>query len=289
MSTAYTYTSACHVDRANIDVLLVGDSVGMVENGEPTTQAVTMDQMVYHSRSVCRAVSQAFVVSDMPFGSYECSDTEAYHNALRFFKEVEGVDAVKLEGPQFSAVRKLTDGGIAVMAHLGLTPQRVSVIGGFRAQGKTLGAAQQMVEDALRLQDAGAFALVLECTPARVAAEITRRLEIPTIGIGAGPCCDGQVLVYSDMIGLTEAEHYHKYSPRFCKKFAHVGSVISAALRDYKHEVTSGAFPGTEFSPYKMQKRDAALFQAWCDEQASSSPADVDEEHDNDDEVIKVY
>lgn len=203
MVTAYTYPSAVHVDAADIDVLLVGDSVGMVELGYDTTLPVTVDDMIYHCKAVSRGAERALLVADLPFGSYEASPQVAYATAIRFLKEC-GMDCVKLEGGAQLAehVRVLVRGGVAVMGHIGLTPQRVSVLGGFRAQGKTLEAAQLLLADALALQEAGCFSLVIECVPAEVAELISRTLRIPTIGIGAGRHTDGQVLVFHDLLGM---------------------------------------------------------------------------------------
>lgn len=195
--TAYTYPSAVHVDAAGIDVILVGDSVGMVELGYDTTLPVTMDDLIYHCKAVSRGSDRALLVADLPFGSYEASPQQAYASAIRFLKEAN-MDCVKLEGGANMAphVKTLVNGGVAVMGHIGLTPQRISVLGGFRAQGKTLSAAQILLADALALQEAGCFALVIECVPAEVAELITKSLSIPTIGIGAGNGTSGQVLVY---------------------------------------------------------------------------------------------
>lgn len=197
MVTAYTYPSAVHVDAAGIDVILVGDSVGMVELGYDTTLPVTMEDMLHHCKSVARGSDHALLVADMPFGSYETSPEHAYMSAIRFLKEAQ-MDCVKLEGGKeyVPTIRKLVAGGVAVMGHIGLTPQRISVLGGFRAQGKSLQAAQALLEDAIALQEAGCFAIVIECVPAEVAEFITQSLTIPTIGIGAGNGTSGQVLVY---------------------------------------------------------------------------------------------
>jgi 3-methyl-2-oxobutanoate hydroxymethyltransferase len=221
MVTAYTYPSAVHVETAGIDVLLVGDSVGMVELGFDTTLPVTVSDMLYHCRAVARGADRALLVADLPFGSYEASPEAAFATAVRFLKEAN-MDCVKLEGGRQMVphVRTLVGGGVAVMGHIGLTPQRISVLGGFRAQGKTITGAQALLEDALALQEAGCFALVIECVPAEVAALITRALTIPTIGIGAGKHTDGQVLVYHDMLGMLQHSHH-------------------AAVRQREHQTTS--------------------------------------------------
>ena len=260
MVTAYNYPSAVHVSRAAIDIILVGDSLAMVELGMPTTQPVTMDAMIHHCQAVARGATTPLLVGDMPLGSYEINTDEALRNAYRFIKEA-GMDAVKLEGNRPETVRKLVDGGVAVMGHVGLTPQAISVIGGFRAQGRTAVKARQVLDDALSLQEAGAFAIVLECVPAPVAAAVTAALEIPTIGIGAGGGTSGQVLVYHDMLGMTSSPHHEAFMPKFCKQYAQVGAQIQSGLEQYKKEVESGTFPGEAFSPYEMSEEEEAAFQ----------------------------
>jgi 3-methyl-2-oxobutanoate hydroxymethyltransferase len=264
MVTAYTFPSAMHVDTAGIDVLLVGDSLGMVELGHDTTLPVTMDEMLYHCKAVARGASRPLLVGDMPFGSYEASPEQAYLNAIRFLKE-GGMDCVKLEGGaanNVKTVEKLVQGGVAVMGHIGLTPQRISVLGGFRAQGKSMKAAKELIEQAKQLEKAGCFALVIECVPALVAEAITKCVEIPTIGIGAGPYTSGQVLVYHDLLGMLQHEHHKKVTPSFCKSYGKVGDIIQQCLDQYKKEVESGAFPGEEYSPYTMNHEEALLFQS---------------------------
>eukprot|EP00638_Chattonella_subsalsa_P000966 CAMPEP_0117752354 /NCGR_PEP_ID=MMETSP0947-20121206/11557_1 /TAXON_ID=44440 /ORGANISM="Chattonella subsalsa, Strain CCMP2191" /LENGTH=312 /DNA_ID=CAMNT_0005570983 /DNA_START=270 /DNA_END=1208 /DNA_ORIENTATION=- len=253
MVTAYDYPSAKHVDLAGIDVLLVGDSVAMVELGYDTTQPVTMDQMLHHCQAVARGASHPLLVGDMPFGSYEISADQALTNAYRFIKEGK-MDAVKMEGGKIRAetVRKVVEGGIAVMGHVGLTPQAISVIGGFRAQGRTAIKARKLVDDALALQDAGAFAVVIECVPEIVGKVITESLEIPTIGIGAGKYTSGQVLVYHDMLGMMSHPHHAAFVPKFCKRYADVGGIIKQGLEAFKDDVESSAFPNDNFNPYKM-------------------------------------
>jgi len=275
MVTAYDYPSALHVDRAGIDVILVGDSCAMVELGYSTTQPITMDEMIHHCKAVKRGVGVAgnqndtqqtattpMLVGDMPFGSYEISPTHALQNAYRFLKEA-GMDCVKLEGgssQRCETTRQLVQGGIAVMGHVGLTPQAISVLGGFRAQGRSAIRARKILDEALRLQDAGACSVVLECVPSNVARVITDALEIPTIGIGAGPHTDGQVLVYHDMLGMTSHPHHEHFVPKFCKRYARVGDAVAEGLEQFKQDVKGGSFPGEEFSPYKMTEAEEIAF-----------------------------
>ena len=257
MVTAYDAPGARFAEDAGVDVVLVGDTAAMVVLGyEGTTVPVTMDEMLFLTRTVARAARRPIVVGDMPFGSYQVSDEAAVENAIRFFKEA-GADAVKLEGagPSVSRVRAIVEAGIPVMGHVGLTPQSATMLGGFKTQGKTAEAAVQLVEDALALEEAGCFAVVLEAVPAPVAAEITARLSVPTIGIGAGPGCDGQVLVYHDLLGLTEG-----HLPRFVKRYANLSREIRDALEAYAAEVRSGAFPGEEHT-YEMPADELAEFE----------------------------
>jgi len=244
MMTAYDYPSAVAVDRAGIDVILVGDSLGMVVLGYETTLPVTMEDMLHHARAVARGARYPLLVGDMPFMSYQVSVEEAVRNAGRFLQEA-GMDAVKLEGGRERAetIRAIVGAGIPVMGHIGLTPQSVHQLGGFRAQGKTAQAAKKLLEDALILQDAGCFSLVLESVPAQLAQLITEKLEIPTIGIGAGPHCDGQVLVFHDLLGL-----FDRFTPRFVKQYAQLHAVIHDALVAYKEDVEQRRFPGPEHS-----------------------------------------
>ena len=269
MVTAYDYPSALHVDRAGIDILLVGDSCAMVELGYPTTQPITLNEMIHHCQAVHRGILSGdgkgpLLIADLPFGSYELNPEQALQNAYRVIKEA-GMDAVKLEGgskERVETVQKITNNGIAVMGHVGLTPQAISVIGGFRAQGRTAIRAREILDDALRLQDAGAFAVILECVPANVAKAITETLEIPTIGIGAGNHCDGQVLVFHDMLGMTSHPHHEQFVPSFCKRYANLGAVIQSGLEDFKKEVESSQFPGDgEYSPYHMSQEEQTLFE----------------------------
>ncbi len=244
MMTAYDVAFGRLVDQAGIDVILVGDSAGMVMLGYPTTVPVTMDDMVRMAASVARGASRALLVGDMPFGSYQTGPQEALRNAVRFLKEA-GMDAVKIEGGRetVETVRLLVANGISVMAHVGLTPQRVAQLGGFKTQARTARAARRLVEDAALLEDAGAFSIVLESIPSPVAEIVTERLGIPTIGIGAGPSCDGQVLVLHDLLGL-----FGEFKPKFAKRYADIGSAVTEALRAFDADVRSGAFPDAEHS-----------------------------------------
>lgn len=242
MLTAYDYSTAKLMDEAGVDSILVGDSLGNVVLGYEDTISVTMEDMIHHGAAVARGVKNALVVVDMPFMSYQTSVYDALVNAGRLMKEARA-GAVKLEGgksvcPQIKAI---TEAGIPVMAHLGLTPQSVNALGGHRVQGKTEEAARKLMEDAKAVEEAGAFSVVLECVPAKLAAVITRELSIPTIGIGAGNGCDGQVLVYQDLLGM-----FSDFTPKFVKKFANVGEVMKEAFREYRKEVGDGTFPAKE-------------------------------------------
>jgi 3-methyl-2-oxobutanoate hydroxymethyltransferase len=241
--TAYDYPTAIILDKAGIDLILVGDSAANVFSGERTTLPISMEEMLYHTRVVCRAVSHALVIADMPFLSYQVSENDAVYNAGRFLKV--GACGVKLEGgvPMVSTVRRLVDLGIPVMGHLGLTPQSIHQFGGYKLQGSTDAEAQRMIEHAVALQDAGIFALVLEKIPSRLAQTITERLSVPTIGIGAGSCCDGQILVLHDILGIFE-----DFKPKFVKRYATIGKDIMAAVCRYKDEVKGGTFPDQEHS-----------------------------------------
>ena len=247
MLTAYDYSTAKLMDEAGIDMILVGDSLGNVILGYEDTISVTMEDMIHHGAAVSRGVKETMVVVDMPFMSYQISVEEAVTNAGRLMKEGRA-NAVKLEGgksvcPQIKAI---TQAGIPVVAHLGLTPQSINALGGYKVQGKSEDAEKKLLEDALAVQEAGAFALVLECVPTKLASLITKKLTIPTIGIGAGNECDGQVLVYQDMLGM-----FSDYVPKFVKQFAQVGEIMKKAFSDYKEEVASGAFPA-EKNSYKI-------------------------------------
>ncbi|MGQ9497436.1 MAG: 3-methyl-2-oxobutanoate hydroxymethyltransferase [Desulfotomaculales bacterium] len=240
--TAYDFPLARMIDEAGIDAILVGDSVGNVVLGYENTLPVTMDDMLHHTKAVVRAVKRAMVIADMPFLSYQVSREEAVRNAGRLLKE-GGAQAVKLEGGREVAatVRAITDAGIPVMGHIGLTPQAVHQLGGYRVQGRDAAAAQKLLDDARALDAAGVFAIVLECVPVPLARVITQAVSVPTIGIGAGPYCDGQVLVTHDLLGL-----YGGFAPRFVKQYANLHAQIVAALAQYRREVVEGAFPGEE-------------------------------------------
>lgn len=247
MLTAYDYSTAKIMDEAGIDAILVGDSLGNVVLGYEDTISVTMEDMIHHGSAVARGTKNAMVVVDMPFMSYQTSVYDALVNAGRLMKEGKA-NAVKLEGgkevcPQIKAI---TEAGIPVMAHLGLTPQSINTLGGHRVQGKTEAQAQKLLDDARAVQEAGAFAVVLECVPAKLAEKITNELNIATIGIGAGVGCDGQVIVYQDLLGM-----FSDFTPKFVKKYADLGSIMKQAFSDYINEVGSGAFP-EEKHTYKI-------------------------------------
>jgi 3-methyl-2-oxobutanoate hydroxymethyltransferase len=242
--TAYDYGMASILDESNIDIILIGDSLGMVVLGYDNTLPVTMEDMLHHTKAVSRAAQNALLVADMPFLTYQISPATALANAGRFLQEANA-QAVKLEGGREYAeiVHKMTYAGIPVMAHLGLTPQSVHQLGGYKVQGKKEDAAEKIMQDAKILEEAGAFALVLECIPENLASEITQSLTIPTIGIGAGVHCDGQVLVINDMLGM-----YDKMTPKFVKKYAHLNLEIKKAVNTYITEVKNGTFPDSEHS-----------------------------------------
>jgi 3-methyl-2-oxobutanoate hydroxymethyltransferase len=242
MLTAYDYLSAQLLDEAGIPVILVGDSLGMVVLGYETTVPVTVDELIHHARAVRRGAKHALVIADMPFMSYQSSLEEGIRNAGRLLKEA-GANGVKLEGagPVVDLTHRLVSIGVPVMAHLGLTPQSVNQFGGFRIQGRDEVAANRMVADAQALADAGAFAIVIECVPAHLGRRITQAVDIPTIGIGAGPDTDGQVLVFHDVLGLTSGR-----LPRFVKQYADLHSVITDAVKAFQSEVASGDYPSLE-------------------------------------------
>ncbi len=244
MVTAYDYPSAVLADRAGVDCLLVGDSVASVVQGHSTTLPVTLDEMIYHVRMVRRGTKRALLVADLPFGSYQVGADEAMRSAVRLLKE-GGADAVKLEGGAAMAptVQRMSEAGIPVMGHLGLTPQSIHLFGGHKVQGREAAAADRMVADAQALEVAGAFGLVLETIPAALAARITAEIAIPTIGIGAGPECDGQVQVWHDLLGLFPGKKFHH-----AKCYVELGAMAEAALRAYTDEVRQGAFPTKEQS-----------------------------------------
>ncbi len=244
MLTAYDFPTAQILDRAEIDAILVGDSLGMVVLGYANTLPVTMEEMLHHCRTVSRGSQFALLIGDMPFLSYQVSTSEAIRNAGRFLQEA-GMDAVKLEGgrERLEAVRAIVSAGIPVMGHLGLTPQSVHQFGGFKPQGRTAEAARTIVEDARLLQEAGCFSLVLESMPTRLAEHISKQLEIPTIGIGAGAGCDGQVLVTHDVLGL-----FDRFTPRFVKTYAHFHKEMLDAVQAYRQDVEGRNFPALEHS-----------------------------------------
>ncbi len=242
--TAVDFPTAQLVDRAGIDCILIGDSVGMTALGYSSTVPVTMDEMLHHARAVARAAKSAILVGDLPLGAYHASTEDAIHNAMRMVKE-GGADVVKLEGGEDFApmAEAVVRAGIPVMAHIGLTPQLMSKLGGFKVQGKSASAGLQLLKDALAMERAGCFAIVLEAIPDRVAQIITERLAIPTIGIGAGPHCDGQNLVLHDMVGL-----FDRFTPKFAKRYADCWSLVSNALTEFQDDVRQGGFPRAEHS-----------------------------------------
>lgn len=242
--TAYDYPWAKLADEAGLDVVLVGDSLGMVVLGYKDTVSVTMEEMLHHTRAVVRGVQRALVVTDLPFGSCNSSVSDAIKNATRILKE-GGADAVKIEaGVEMAAmVRAVVRAGIPVQGHIGLTPQTAASLGGFKVQGKTTEAARKLLDDARAMEDAGCFSIVMEAIPAALGAHLTDQLSIPTIGIGAGPGCDGQVLVIHDLVGM-----YDRFTPKFVKQYAKVSTPVAAALAQYKEEVENRSFPGPEHS-----------------------------------------
>jgi 3-methyl-2-oxobutanoate hydroxymethyltransferase len=242
MITAYDYPTALLVDRAGIEIILVGDSLAMTVLGLETTVPITMEEMIHHIRPVVRGAKNPMIVGDMPFGSYNESREQAVRNATRLMKE-GGCDVIKLEGGTEVAetVKAIVDAGVPVMGHIGLTPQTISQLGGFKVQGKNLESAKALMEDARALEEAGAFSIVLECVPEELGKAITQQLSIPTIGIGAGRYTDGQVLVFHDLVGLFE-----RFTPKFVKRYANLGEEIVKALEVYKQEVKEKKFPQQE-------------------------------------------
>lgn len=249
--TAYDYPTARLLDEAGVEVLLVGDSVGMAVLGYDSTLPVTLEDMLHHTRAVRRGTKRALLVADMPYGSYHDEPAESVRRALRFVKEA-GAEAVKVEGGErrMDTISRLVDAEIPVMGHIGLTPQSVNTFGGFRVQGKTDAAGEQMLRDAHAVEAAGAFSIVLESIPRDLAARITSELRIPTIGIGAGPDCDGQVLVIHDLLGMSFG---HK--PKFVRNYANVGEIISRAATEYCRDVQQGSFPSDEESYHKPAQK----------------------------------
>ncbi len=255
MLTAYDYPTALAMDQVGVDSILVGDSLGMVVLGYETTLPVTMDDMIHHCKAVARGARYALLIGDMPFMSYQASTADAVRNAGRFLQE-GGMDAIKLEGGQerVEAIKAIISAGIPVMGHLGLTPQSVHQLGGFRAQGRTLPAARRLLEDAQILQEAGCFSIVLESVPAKLATLVSQRLEIPTIGIGAGAGCDGQVLVTHDLLGLFE-----RFTPKFVRQYANLHAEMVRAFSAYKSDVEGGLFPAPEHTFDMPEEEWAAL------------------------------
>jgi 3-methyl-2-oxobutanoate hydroxymethyltransferase len=257
MVTAYDFPSGRIADEAGVELVLVGDSAGMVVLGNESTVPVTMDELLMLTRAVVRGAKRPLVIADMPFGSFQASDESAVENAVRFVKEA-GADAVKLEGagPTLSRVQAIVGAGVPVMGHVGLTPQSATMLGGFKAQGRTADKAERLYEDALALEAAGCFGIVLEAVPAPVAARVTEALEVPTIGIGAGADCDGQVLVWHDLLGLYEGK-----SPRFVKRYADLAGEARRALEAYVEDVREGRFPEEQHT-YTIPDEELAAFEA---------------------------
>lgn len=244
MLTAYDASMARLIGGCDVDMLLVGDSLGMVMLGYETTVPVTMDEMIHHAKAVRRGAPDSFIVGDMPFGAYHSGERDTILNGMRFIKEAD-CDAIKLEGGlnMCPVVSALVNAGIPVMAHIGLTPQTASQLGGYKVQGKGIEDAQRLLDEARGLEAAGAFGIILECVPDKLAAAITKALNMPTIGIGAGVHCDGQVLVTHDLLGMFE-----KFTPKFVKKYANLAPVIKESIGNYMQEVTTGAYPTQEHS-----------------------------------------
>ena len=258
MVTAYDVPSGRLADEAGVELVLGGDSAGMVVLGTESTVPVTMDELLMLTRAVVRGAKRPLVIADMPFGSFQASDESAVENAVRFVKEA-GADAVKLEGagPTLSRVQSIVGAGVPVMGHVGLTPQSATMLGGFKAQGRTAEKAERLYEDALALEAAGCFSIVLEAVPAPVAARVTEALEVPTIGIGAGAGCDGQVLVWHDLLGL-----YAGKAPRFVKRYADLAGEAKKALEAYVEDVREGRFPEEQHT-YAIPEEELAAFEAW--------------------------
>jgi 3-methyl-2-oxobutanoate hydroxymethyltransferase len=247
--TAYDYPTALLLDEAGVDIILVGDSLGMVVLGYESTLPVTLEEMLHHTKAVRRGVRRALVVADMPYGSYHTETSESVRNAMRFVKEA-GAEAVKIEGGErrIELIARLVEAEIPVMGHVGLTPQSFHAMGGFRVQGKTPDTAAQVLRDARAVEAAGAFSIVLEGMPRELAAQITGDLRIPTIGIGAGPDCDGQILVVNDLLGLSSGP-----SPKFARKYANLSEIISGAVREYCADVRGGSFPSDAESYHALR------------------------------------
>jgi 3-methyl-2-oxobutanoate hydroxymethyltransferase len=269
MVTAYDYPGARLADAAGVDIILVGDSAADNVLGYDTTVPVTVDELLVLVRAVARGTERALVVADMPFGSFQISDEAAVANAVRFVKEA-GADAVKIEGagPSLARVQALVGAGIPVMGHVGLTPQSATMLGGFKAQGRTAAKARKLHADARALEAAGCFSVVLEAVPAEVARRVSDTLHVPTIGIGAGPDCDGQVLVWHDLLGLNDRK-----PARFVKRYADIGTEIQRALEAYADDVRTGAFPSDEHT-YTIPAEELALFEAATEERERAPDAD---------------
>lgn len=276
MMTAYDYPSAKFVDEAGINAILVGDSVNMVVLGNESTVSLTLDEQLHHCRAVARGATRPFLIGDMPFLTYEVDPIEAVRNAGRFLKEGK-MDAVKLEGGEEVAdtVKRIVDAGVPVMGHIGLTPQKISQLGGYKVQGRTAGAAADLLKSAQALEEAGCFSIVLESMPSVVATHISQMISIPTIGIGAGAGCDGQVLVFHDALGM-----YDDLNPRFVKRFANLKKDIISALEAYRDEVESRSFPAVEHT-YKMKAEEVSTFLAMMGVEISAESDDLDQSETN--------
>ncbi len=258
MLTAYDFPMAKQIDDAGVDIILVGDSLAMVILGYDSTLPVTMEDMIHHSKAVSKAVKRALIIGDMPFMSYQVSIEKAVENAGRFLKEA-GCDAVKLEGGKnvVDKIKAIVNAGIPVMGHIGLTPQSATALGGYKVQGKDLESAKALIEDAISICKAGVFSIVLECVPDELARIITQKVNVPTIGIGAGPYCDGQVLVTNDLLGL-----YEKFIPSFVKRYINLAPEIKKALASYVNEVKEKKFPSEQYS-FKASKELVNALKEW--------------------------
>jgi len=276
MVTSYDYTSGILADKAGIDSILVGDSFSMVMNGNDNTSRATVDEVVYHCKAVARGAKSSFIVADMPFGSYEISIEDAVRNAIRLIKE-GNANAVKLEGGKKMApkVKAITEIGVPVMGHIGLTPQSLNVLGGYKVQGRTAEAAMELVRDARALEEAGCYALVIESVPQKIAEIITNILTIPTIGIGAGNRTSGQILVWHDMFGL-----FQDFTPKFCKQYANLGKLISEGLEQYKTEVESRDFP-TKDHTYTLKQEEWDKFKVMINSPRENQSARTQNENPN--------
>eukprot|EP01097_Dermamoeba_algensis_P006712 TRINITY_DN4185_c0_g1_i1.p1 TRINITY_DN4185_c0_g1~~TRINITY_DN4185_c0_g1_i1.p1 ORF type:complete len:351 (-),score=56.74 TRINITY_DN4185_c0_g1_i1:10-1062(-) len=291
MVTAYDYPSAVHVNDSDIDILLVGDSVGMVELGYDTTVPVTLDDMLHHCKAVARGANRPFLVGDLPFGTYEVDEADGVRAAIRLMKE-GNMQMVKLEGHFPEVVRKMVKAGVPVMGHVGLTPQRIAVMGGFKPQGRTLKEAKEIYNAALDLERAGASAIVIECVPEVLAEFITKNLKIPTIGIGAGSKTSGQVLVFHDLTGMMQHPHHKQVTPRFCKRYSSAGEVIQQALQEYHEEVTTKRFPTSQYCPYVIpddQWKSFLQLNSPINDETDLYPPKNSSNHVDDNPEIKLY